>query len=424
MLLWTVPYMVQSFAVIQNEGKLVMRSYKALTLLSAAVILAGCAERAKSDKNEAYETAAESTTAVTAADTTTEAASTAVTEPATKNDYPVKFDHEITDGVLKLNNRTYGEFRIDIGEAANVTVEDYNFDGYDDVYCKNEGYWLFNSEKPDFVKSDKFPKYWDMFLKLEIADRSEKTLIGEYSGTESGKIIYQWQGDELVPISMEQEIPFDKTRCSYIFDSDGNMIMTKREIYDLSNGEVISTDEKPDYFRYTDHSIDHMSGSDIIQIIDIDMTPEEVQSEPKNYYNKMDYNSDGYSDLHCEIRCKEYIRRLHFIYDPYSGMYIRDDFLTDLDVNEIYVQDKGEFAGTLTCRKSGSTERIVYRVKWEDGKCKPFRKELSFKYVREDGSLCCTHEIYEYDDEGNEVLTEHEEEDTKFETFGEWWPRD
>lgn len=399
--------------------------YKALfAAVLAVLLLAGCEEKAHNDEKDISGTAAESSTAVTTAATNTEVASTTVTEPAAKNAEPVKFDYEIKDGGVKLYNSEYGEFRIDVDIPLNITVDDYNFDGYDDVYCCYEGCWLFDREKLKFVKSDKFPKPSGNFLKLEIADKNEKTLRCEELGLEKETTVYQWQGDELVPVSMEQERRSDHTRCSYIFDSDGKMIMTKRETLDSAMNEIISTEEKPDYFRYTDNSIEHMSGSDIVQIIDIDLTPEEVRSGSKRYYDKTDYNFDGHSDLKCEIMCKEYIRHLYFIYDPYSGMYIRNDLLCNLDANEIYVQDKGEFAGTLTCRKSGSNDRKIYRVKWEDGRFKLFRKELTFKFVREDGSLCCADEVYEYDDEGNEVLIQHEERDTTSETFGEWWPRD
>ncbi len=402
MLLWTVPYRVQSFAVMKTEGNPIMRSYKIFTLLLTAALFAGCEDNVKKRDSEMIGSNMPGITSVTG-----------VAEPTTKRDASqyntVKFKHEILDDciVFYLDSVEKGRINIDkkVYETELIT-EDYNFDGYQDVFIKDRGYWLYDPDNECFAESDQFPYRRGRLLNVEVKNVREKTLKSEFSSSGTEVTVYKWKEGKLVPQSFEYDSPIEGIRYSCIFDENNNKIMTKRVTYDKETGKTVSTDDHPEYFRFTDHSIDHMKGSDIVQIIDVSFTPEEIRMDERYIFDDKDYNFDGHNDLRCEIREKDKdIKYLYFFFEPGSGMYVKNNVLTDLNKN-VSIRTNEEEEKILCYETGGDQDKNTYYCEWQNGALQPYKRTNYYEFVREDGSTGWVTDIYYYDDERNEVLVD------------------
>ena len=423
-------------------------------------LLSGCSDKendAISSSDIIETTTAENTYAEKTTAILTDKPQTTMTEPETRsmvNDTDLETkQHEPDEYEFRLNGNEISVYfdNYELGTVptnnesnneADIEFEDYNFDGYYDIFVcdslitsklgKTGDYWLWDHHEREFKKSKELAVAYGKGLDFNIGDNK---LYAEYTEDHIDRLSskyctaeFEWNGDKLVPVSIKKyygqnfvgQGTFDINNYdTYKPDKDGNWKMTEHSIKNAYEMDPHFTDNNPIYLRISENSVDNMRGDSVIQQIPLKNAAKlndkiagftaKTGDSPiffDNITSYMDYDSDGYNDLCLAIDVNDFgeiVRYRYYHYEPSTGMY--NEWTEMNDVTEGYqtITDQGD----ILCYKNSTEDNITYEntyyYNWDNGKLKAVKRYYRCVVEYEDGDTYKSDaRYYKYDENGNE----------------------
>lgn len=439
-----------------------MRSKKQLLILLCCGLLTGCSSKTMSsavNEEKISPTTVPVTEVSTEPETEPEAESAALTDKEMAleqinkhHDTKGKISYKIKDTMVEVYYLNYKLFELDAGyrieDTYSIIVNDYNFDGYDDLFVPDEpsdvynictlgDYWLCDPEKLDFVKSDEMAVYFGHGVKMNVDEEKLSVQYSEHSPyiyssyTGSLKISYVWRDGKFVPDIIEKtqnhyaddlDTKLGEDECYkdyYAVDENGNVILKERRVFENGTDQLRRTEENVQYLRVTEESVDNMRGQNVVQHIpvkDIEKNTAVIFDMPQDkscmpmmnncLIELEDYNFDGYNDLRIITGVDEFgmeAQYRFYRYEPSSGMYVEWDELNSLSGN-IYLNENDK---KLSVNDTVMDENTVYFYEtaylWENGRLKPESRSQTVSIYNDDGSVFMTKvDYFKYDENGNE----------------------
>ena len=398
----------------------------ALAFIAAAGIVA-CSD------NNIYEpeSSVPETTAEFGTEATTELQTAAPTaEPEHGKLRPIWGNGGIT---LKMDGEEIQHIDLEnVPTAEEVSVKDYNFDGYEDIFIPDSDvsygmggdYWLYDPEKNKFELSQELALVDGRGWRMDIYNNDQLclALYGHYGST---KTYYEWQGSSLVPVRFldiyfAQDGIMDQLEDAYEYDENGERYMVSRTFINISNGARYKTIDAPRYFRVTDDSVLVMQGRELLQTIggvrlmeivkelqeykeNAEQTPAMREFEvlaPEHYLLTGDFNFDGERDLAIPTDTALTGERSSYdfyVYDPDKEQYVIVEELCGKAT--MYNFDSENKTFWIYDDWWTDDEYDDYCYQWQDGSLKPVEWHHTYS---SDGKRLC--DIYEYDENGKPVF--------------------
>lgn len=404
-----------------------MKKY-AITLLCAA-LMCGCSDNSGSPHadTEPVSTAAfdsaETTVTMTEAETTAEITTQAVTQPAKKK---VGYaSYSITDERIELsmNGETVTTLTHDppLPEHGSLTVHDFDFDGYDDVFIPDHyngdwgTYYHYLPESREFVVWEEMFAHSSKAYLAEIGDDNTLTMT-VYDIYSSQKYVDEWKDGKLSTISYDDQYYNEYAITDHYEYRGGEPVLVYRQYTNSNTGAKFRYEEYPVYFRVTENSILVMQEEKLLQKIEnVELYSLVEQLEefnanktvvtldfgvtlPEHYINNVDFDFDGYKDLAYPID-NYYVGGknvwTYFRYDPEAEQFVPWEELNEIG-DFLYIEDDE----TLTQYTMTTEPTISYSYGWEDGQLKLRTRKESLS----DGDGGYDEYIYEYDENGTDRL--------------------
>ena len=392
---------------------------KKLVFAAALLLLAGCSAKesstASSEKpSSAPETSTENTTETTA--------------PMTHGELTfICGDDGIT---VKMDGEECGVISPDyIPKAYELSVGDFNFDGYEDIYFPADetdtagDYYIYQPDEKKLAVSDGFALSDGTSRRMEIT-QDDKLRLVEYAGNTEVNLFYSFTDGKITPVSLSEYYYTDTDNILDIYEFDGNGIkyLTERTYMNKDNGAAYKTDTDAEYITVTEDSVCIMRGRETVQEIPsadliglnkkyiaakrensgLAEIPEYLCYEPEKLLYREDMDSDGYEDLGIPEDLEDAGGSSKFTYyrfEPESGKYVIWDELNALGDCVVYTETTGELV--VWKGSQNDAEYDYYEYIWQNGR--PFPKRHMHYYQDDSGRNIC--ETFTFDENGNETLT-------------------
>ena len=316
---------------------------------------------------------------------------------------------------LKINNN-YIQTIDNISVNADIITEDYDFDGYEDIFISETKdsprgiYYHFNSNTEQFENWEELNQIgW----KIEIQD-NHTLLMTCYDYYGSTHTIYEWNNTKLIPkkfIDFYFKSDYEVADYYQYLDSQTKMLYY-RELYNINSNTCIKAINYPIYFEIQENAIVIMKNNAVIQTIeninllkfvrDLEEHLEELKKTrpveggiqaPEKYLQTYDYDFDGYDDLFIPTNLSGVGEFYHFNSNT-------EQFETWEELNQIGIALYPEVSKKLlTAYDSGNS----YIYKWDSKMTNLDLIQRKYTYKVQDGNTIT--EIYQIDEAGNEILT-------------------
>ena len=272
-----------------------------------------------------------------------------------------------------------------ISVNADIITEDYDFDGYDDIFiAETKGsprgiYYHYDTLTGKFVVWEELNQFgW----KLEIQDNQTLLMICyDYYG--STHTIYHWNDAKLMP---EKFIDFyfkdDYEVADYYQYLDyENKLLYSRKLFKPDSNTCIKKIDYPIYFEVQENTIAIMKNNTIIQTIETinllelvknleehleelkKTTPVEggIQA-PEKYLETYDYNFDGYDDLFIPASLSGTRTGVFYYFNPDTEQFELWEELNQISV-ALYPESKSKQLTAYCFETSGMN---IYTYQWNE----------------------------------------------------------
>jgi lipoprotein len=386
------------------------------------VLLTGCADKNTSasstvkEETSAPETTAETTFAEEITSTGEITSTVETTAEPVSDGYNFKVE---ADGIYFFEGSIFQKIELDCSEFLEsvekydkapeefLTIADFNFDGYDDLFVPNgvgapnvHGTYFYMNPTRDFNPFEK----WDELNKIGFlmsVDSENKILnfSSHISAVDHDWIIYKWNNGKLQPVSRELQYNSVYDNKIYIdrfeYDDDGKESLVKRERALLGeNNEWQGTEEVEFPHSYTfslnENSIEVILDGGIVQTLECDTTVD----EKRTFFE--DYDFDGYNDL---FIMNEDLSGVYYRYVPDTGLYEKWDELNE--VGKLLNVGMSIDLSIGKCLVHDDLNGHTFIYKWSDGNL--VLAERSENVTDENTGESAT-QWYIIDENGNEVL--------------------
>lgn len=387
-----------------------MKKYIVALVLTG--LLAGCSDRDEStvsnvnEPSSAPETTAEPTTAE---EITTES------EPVSDG-YNFKVE---ADEIYFFEGSIFQKIELDCSEFLEsvekydeapeefLTIADFNFDGYDDLFVPHgigaaniSGKYFYMNPTRDFNPFEE----WDELNKIGFlmsVDSENKILnfSSHISAVDHDWIIYKWNNGKLQPVSREFQYESVYDNRIYInrfeYDDDGKETFVKRERVLLDeNNEWLGTEEVefPHSYAFSvnENSMDVLLDGKIVQTLECDHTLSE-----KNLFFE-DYDFDGYNDL---FIMNENSNGTYYRYVPDTGLFENWDELNKIGKFMYTGISSNVSIGRILVQNDINGQTFIY--KWNDGSLILVERSET---VIDENTNESVKKWYYIDENGNEII--------------------
>lgn len=299
-------------------------------------------------------------------------------------------------------------------KESDITCEDFDFDGYDDLFIPSKlgvpnrpgTYYHYNTETQLF-------EIWKEISELKVCaqtDPDNKTLSQTITGSAAyhKTTVYKWSGSQLLPVSREIQysIGDDILIDSYEYDENSSEILIKREkaLFDENNYwagteeiEIINTMS----FIVNDDYINVIRNEQVVQTLD--NTPFN-----ENMLLSEDYNFDGYEDLFVITDIHDVkLSGVYYKFNSQTSLFEEWDELNNLGHTlDIGVSSNSSSDKLLSYSINTSCEHDTYVYKWQNEDL--ILIEIRKNYIDQEKNTAFT-DIYYIDSEGNETLIDSNE---------------
>lgn len=373
-------------------------------------LLAGCSDRNEntvSNENEpvsAPETTAETTTAE---EITTES-------ELVSDGYNFKVE---ADGIHFFEGSIYQKIELDCSEFLEsvekydkapeefLTIADFNFDGYDDLFVPHgigvanvSGKYFYMNPTRDFNPFEEWDELNKIGLLMSVDSENQVLNLSETGSAVDHEVtVYKWKTGKLHPVS--HEIQYAVYNQIYIdhfeFDDAGKETFVKRERVLLDeNNEWLGTEEVefPHSYAFSvnENSIDVMLDGKIVQTLECDHTLSE-----KNLFFE-DYDFDGFNDL---FILNENSNGTYYRYVPDSGLFEKWDELNKIGKFMYTGISSNVSIGKILVQNDGNGQTFIY--KWNDGSLILVERSET---VIDENTNESVKKWYYIDENGNEVI--------------------
>lgn len=387
-----------------------MKKYIAALVLTG--LLAGCSDRNESTvSNENEPVSATKTTA----ETTT--AEEITTESETVSDgYNFKVE---ADGIHFFEGSIYQKIELDCSEFLEsvekydeapeefLTIADFNFDGYDDLFVPHgigapnvSGKYFYMNPTRDFNPFEEWDELNKIGLLMSVDSENQVLNLSETGSAVDHEVtVYKWKTGKLHPVS--HEIQYAVYNQIYIdhfeFDDAGKETFVKRERVLLDeNNEWLGTEEVefPHSYAFSvnENSVDVLLDGKIVQTIECDHTLSE-----KNLFFE-DYDFDGCNDL---FIMNENSNGTYYRYVSDTGLFEKWDELNKIGKFMYTGISSNVSIGRILVQNDGNGQTFIY--KWNDGSL--ILVERSETVINENTNESVK-KWYYIDENGNEVIRE------------------
>ncbi len=375
-------------------------------------LLAGCSDRNEntvSNENElvsAPETTAETTTAE---EITTES-------ELVSDGYNFKVE---ADGIHFFEGSIYQKIELDCSEFLEsvekydkapeefLTIADFNFDGYDDLFVPHgigaanvSGKYFYMNPTRDFNPFEEWDELNKIGLLMSVDSENQVLNLSETGSAVDHEVtVYKWKTGKLHPVS--HEIQYAVYNQIYIdhfeFDDAGKETFVKRERVLLDeNNEWLGTEEVefPHSYAFSvnENSIDVLLNDTIVQTLECDHTLSE-----KNLFFE-DYDFDGCNDL---FILNENSNGTYYRYVPDSGLFEKWDELNKIGKFMYTGISSNVSIGRILVKNDGNDQTFIY--KWNDGSLILVERSET---VIDENTNESVKKWYYIDENGNEVIRE------------------
>ena len=375
-------------------------------------LLAGCSDRNEntvSNENElvsAPETTAETTTAE---EITTES-------ELVSDGYNFKVE---ADGIHFFEGSIYQKIELDCSEFLEsvekydkapeefLTIADFNFDGYDDLFVPHgigaanvSGKYFYMNPTRDFNPFEEWDELNKIGLLMSVDSENQVLNLSETGSAVDHEVtVYKWKTGKLHPVS--HEIQYAVYNQIYIdhfeFDDAGKETFVKRERVLLDeNNEWLGTEEVefPHSYAFSvnENSVDVLLDGKIFQTIECDHTLSE-----KNLFFE-DYDFDGFNDL---FILNENSNGTFYRYVPDSGLFEKWDELNKIGKFMYTGISSNVSIGRILVKNDGNDQTFIY--KWNDGSLILVERSET---VIDENTNESVKKWYYIDENGNEVIRE------------------
>ena len=257
---------------------------------------------------------------------------------------------------------------------------------------------------------------------LEIQDNQTLLMIC-YSHYGSTHTIYHWNDTKLIP---EKFIDFYfkgdyEVADYYEYKDNENKLLYGRKLFNPDSNTCIKKIDYPVYYEVQENAIIIMKNNAIIQIIeninllelvkDLEKRLEQLKKTrpveggiqaPEKYLETYDFDFDGYDDLFIPASLSGTRTGVFYHFDPDTEQFELWEELNQIGVS-LYPESKAKQLTAYCFETSGMN---IYTYKWNEQMTHVnlIQREYSYK-TDEDNTIT---EIYEIDENGNEILTETE----------------
>lgn len=377
-------------------------------------LLVGCSDRDESTVSNVNETtsAPETTAETTSAEEIT-------TESELVSDgYNFKVE---ADGIHFFEGSIYQKIELDCSEFLEsvekydeapeefLTIADFNFDGYDDLFVPHgigaanvSGKYFYMNPTRDFNPFEE----WDELNKIGLlmsVDSENKTLkfFAKDGAIGHEEIVYKWNNGNLQSVFHElwyKNFLDDQIYIDHFeFDDAGKETFVKRERVLLDeNNEWLGTEEVefPHSYAFSvnENSIDVLLDGKIVQTLECDHTLSE-----KNLFFE-DYDFDGFNDL---FILNENSNGTYYRYVPDSGLFEKWDELNKIGKFMYTGISSNVSIGRILVKNDGNDQTFIY--KWNDGSLILVERSET---VIDKNTNESVKKWYYIDENGNEVIRE------------------
>ena len=373
-------------------------------------LLAGCSDRNESTVSNENEPASapETTAETTAAEETT-------TESETVSDgYNFKVE---ADGIHFFEGSIYQKIELDCSEFLEsvekydeapeefLTIADFNFDGYDDLFVPTRvgapnvpGKYFYMNPTRDFNPFEEWDELNKIGLLMSVDSENQVLNLSETGSAVDHEVtVYKWKTGKLHPVS--HEIQYAVYNQIYIdhfeFDDAGKETFVKRERVLLDeNNEWLGTEEVefPHSYAFSvnENSVDVLLDGKIVQTLECDHTLSE-----KNLFFE-DYDFDGCNDL---FIMNENSNGTYYRYVSDTGLFEKWDELNKIGKFMHTGISSNVSIGKILVQNDGNGQTFIY--KWNDGSLILVERSET---VIDENTNESVKKWYYIDENGNEVI--------------------
>ena len=375
-------------------------------------LLVGCSDRDESTVSNVNETtsAPETTAETTSAEEIT-------TESELVSDgYNFKVE---ADGIHFFEGSIYQKIELDCSEFLEsvekydkapeefLTIADFNFDGYDDLFVPHgigaanvSGKYFYMNPTRDFNPFEEWDELNKIGLLMSVDSENQVLNLSETGSAVDHEVnVYKWKTGKLHPVS--HEIQYAVYNQIYIdhfeFDDAGKETFVKRERALLDeNNEWLDTEEVefPHSYAFSvnENSIDVLLDGKIVQTLECDHTLSE-----KNLFFE-DYDFDGFNDL---FIMNENSNGTFYRYVPDSGLFEKWDELNKIGKFMYTGISSNVSIGRILVKNDGNDQTFIY--KWNGGSLILVERSET---VIDENTNESVKKWYYIDENGNEVIRE------------------
>lgn len=375
-------------------------------------LLVGCSDRDECTVSNVNETtsAPETTAETTSAEEIT-------TESELVSDgYNFKVE---ADGIHFFEGSIYQKIELDCSEFLEsvekydkapeefLTIADFNFDGYDDLFVPHgigaanvSGKYFYMNPTRDFNPFEEWDELNKIGLLMSVDSENQVLNLSETGSAVDHEVtVYKWKTGKLHPVS--HEIQYAVYNQIYIdhfeFDEAGKETFVKRERALLDeNNEWLGTEEVefPHSYAFSvnENSVDVMLDGKIVQTIECDHTLSE-----KNLFFE-DYDFDGFNDL---FILNENSNGTYSRYVPDTGLFENWDELNKIGKFMYTGISSNVSIGRILVKNDGNDQTFIY--KWNDGNLILVERSET---VIDENTNESVKKWYYIDENGNEVIRE------------------
>lgn len=304
-------------------------------------------------------------------------------------------------------------FYDDVAPEEFLTVRDYDFDGYEDLFIptligrpNTPGiYYRYNAETGLF---DEWEKLNEIGCLMNVNDDDTLTNNIGSSAVDHESITYKWENDVLKPISRETQYIGNDGEVyidSFDYDNIGNETLVKRERAILDEDHNwLGTEEvriQSDYsFSVNEKGVDVIHDGKPIQTL-------ECTPMNENMLISDDYNFDGYNDLFAITDIQDVkLSGIYYKFNPETSMFEEWEELNRFGYSFDTGISSNVSIGKVLSYDTDDHERFIY--KWEDDDLVLVEKSIT---IIDKHNNKATTELYYIDADGNETLIDSAERD-------------